>query len=130
MQNSATLDITNNGCGPEELLGIIDFRSLGYYKIKQGILQQNLSKYYRFLKVDTLCEQFNKFINTIRKERQPKESKEKYPGLDPSNESKCMADKEILEKYIDLEKSCLMDKEKKEVMDMLYKYKETFSLRD
>ena len=41
-----------------------------------------------------------------------------------------MTDREILEKYIDLEKSCLTDKEKKEVMDMLYKYKEAFSLRD
>ena len=25
---------------PEEMIGIIDLRSLGYYKIKQGILQQ------------------------------------------------------------------------------------------
>ena len=33
---------------PEEILQIVDLRSLGYYKIKQGILQQNLSKYYRF----------------------------------------------------------------------------------
>ena len=33
---------------PEEMLGIVDLRLLGYYKIKQGILQQNLSKYYRF----------------------------------------------------------------------------------
>ena len=41
-----------------------------------------------------------------------------------------MTDKEILEKYIDLNKSCLAGKEKKEVMDMLYKYKEVFSLRD
>ena len=41
-----------------------------------------------------------------------------------------MTDREILKKYMDLEKSCLMDKEKKEVMDMLYKYKEAFSLRD
>ena len=41
-----------------------------------------------------------------------------------------MTDREILEKYIDLEKSCLTDKEKKEVMDMLYTYKEAFSLRD
>ena len=40
-----------------------------------------------------------------------------------------MTDREILEKYIDLEKSCLMDKEKKEVMDRLHKYKEAFSLR-
>ena len=38
--------------------------------------------------------------------------------------------REILEKYIDLEKSCLTDKEEKEVMDMLYKYKDAFSLRD
>ena len=30
--------------------------------------------------------------------------------------------------YIDLEKSCLMEKGKKEVMEM-YKYKEAFSLR-
>ena len=35
---------------PEEMIGIIDLRSLGYYKIKQGILQQNLSRYFRFEK--------------------------------------------------------------------------------
>ena len=40
------------------MLGIIDLRSIGCYKIKQGILQQNLSKYYSFKSADTLCEQF------------------------------------------------------------------------
>ena len=35
-----------------------------------------------------------------------------------------------MKKYIDLEKTCLMDGEKKEVMDMLYKYKEALRLRD
>ena len=59
VQNSATLDITNNGLdsiifGPEEVLGILDLRSLGFYNIKQGILQQNLSKFYRFEKADIL----------------------------------------------------------------------------
>ena len=73
VQNSAMLDITNNGLdtiifGPEEVLRIIDLRSLDYYKIKQDILQQNLGKYYRFEKADMLCEQFNKFINTLKKE--------------------------------------------------------------
>ena len=63
-------------------------------------------------------------------EREQKESKENYPWLDPSDERKCMTDKEILDKYIDLEKSCLTEKEKKEVMEILYKYKEAFSLRD
>ena len=41
-----------------------------------------------------------------------------------------MSDWEILEKYIDLSNSCLHKEEKEEVMGMLYKYKETFSLRD
>ena len=49
MQNLPTLDITNNGLDTtifdlKEVLRIIDLRSLGYYKINQGILQQNLSK--------------------------------------------------------------------------------------
>ena len=51
--NAAILDIVNNGTEtmifkPDEMLGIVDLKSLGYYKIQQGILQQNLSKYYRF----------------------------------------------------------------------------------
>ena len=39
-------------------------------------------------------------------------------------------DREIFDKCIDLENSCLTKEEKKEVMDMLYKYREAFSLRD
>ena len=41
-----------------------------------------------------------------------------------------MTDREILEKYIDLEASCLNKEERLKMMDMLYKYKEAFSLRD
>ena len=41
-----------------------------------------------------------------------------------------MTNKEMLEKYIDLVKSCLTKKERKEVMDMLYEYRDVFSLRD
>ena len=68
IQNLATLDLTNSSLetvifDPKEMLGILDLRLRGYYKIKQGILQQNVSKYYRFESVDTLCEQFNEFIN-------------------------------------------------------------------
>ena len=48
------------------MLGIVDLRLLGYYKIKQGKLQQNLSKYYRFEKAETLCEYFNKFVNILK----------------------------------------------------------------
>ena len=41
-----------------------------------------------------------------------------------------MMDREILKKYINLETSCLNKEEKMKVMDMLYRYKEAFSLRD
>ena len=37
---------------------------------------------------------------------------------------------EKYKKYIDLENSCLAEKERKEVMNILYKYKEAFCLRD
>ena len=61
MQNKVILDITNKGTDtmifkPEEMIGIIDLRFLGYFKIKQRILQQNLSKYYKFEKAEKLCE--------------------------------------------------------------------------
>ena len=40
MHNAAILDIVNNGTEtiifkPEEMLGIVDLRSFGYYRIKQ-----------------------------------------------------------------------------------------------
>ena len=106
----------------KEVLGILDLRSLGYFKIKPGILQQNVSKYYRFKKADVLCEQFNKFINTLKKERQ-EETKEKYLWLDPSDGKKYMTYKAILANVLRLRK-IMLNREKREVMHMLYKCKE------
>ena len=112
------------------MMGIIDLRSLGYYKIKQGILQQNLSRYYRLEKVEELCEYFNRFVNTLKKEREQESPEDRYPWLDPEDDRRHMTDREILENYINLNNSCLSKEEKIKVMDMLYKYKEAFSLRD
>ena len=115
---------------PKEMRGIIDLRSLGYYKIKQGILQQNLSRYYRFEEAEKLCEYFNKFVNMLKEEREQKSPTDKYPWLDPDDERKCMTDREILEKYINLKNSYLNKEEKIKVVDMLYKYRGAFSLWD
>ena len=41
-----------------------------------------------------------------------------------------LIDREILEKYINLVNSCLTKAEKKEVRELIYKYKDAFSLRD
>ena len=133
--NKAMLDIKNTGkdtmiLRPEEMIGIMDIRSLGYYTIKQGILQQNLSKYYKFKKAEKLCEYFNKFVNTLKREREQATLTDKYPLFDLEDERRHMTDREILEKYINLNNSCLNKKEKMKVMDMLYKCREAFSLRD
>ena len=132
--NSAILDVMNSGLetvifDPKEMLGILDLRSMGYCKIKQGILQHNLSKYYRFESADTLCERFNRFINTLKNER-TEERQEIYPWIDPSNKRKYMSDRKILEEHKDLENSFLTEKEKIQVVNMLYIYKKAFSLRD
>ena len=90
----------------KEMLGIIDLRSLGYYKIKQGVLQQNMRCLYHFESADTVCDQFNRLINTLSKEEETSGT-DKYPWLDYSDERKYMMEREILDKYIDLESSCL-----------------------
>ena len=133
--NKAVLDIKNAGKNrmilrPREMIGIVDIRSLGYYKIKQIILQPNLSRYYRFEEAKKLCEYFNKFVDTLKKDREQTTPVDKYPWLDPEDERRNMTDREILEKYIYSKNSCLNLEEKVKVMDMQYKYKEAFSIRD
>ena len=131
----AILDIMNKGkdtmiVKAKEMIGIIDLRFLGYYKIKQSILQQNLSRCYRFEKAEKLCEYFNRFMNTLKKEREQESLEDKYPWLDPEDDRRHMTDREILEKYLNLNNSCLSKEEKIRVMNMLFKYKEAFSVRD
>ena len=53
IRNRVTLKVTNNThetvtFNLTEMIGILDLRSLGYFKIKQDVLQQNLSKHYDF----------------------------------------------------------------------------------
>ena len=134
IRNKATLDITNNTretliFDKKTSIGILDLRSLGYYKIKQGVLQQNLDKYYQFEEVNKICADFNRIMEKKRQEEK-NGSKERYPWFDDADERKYMTDKEILDKHINLKDSCLDEKEKEQVMRMLYEYKDVFSLRD
>ena len=133
--NIAMLDMIHNSNSETLILnlrvalGILDLRSLGYYKIKQGVIQQKLSRFYKFESADEVCMQFNSLINTLRKE-QKLETAEKFPWLDNSDKRKYMLDREIFKKYINLNNACLMEEEKEEIMNILYKYKVAFSLRD
>ena len=52
-----------------QMLGVVNLRTLGYYKIKQGVLQQNLSLIYHFESANKVRDQFNKLINYSFKKR-------------------------------------------------------------
>ena len=57
---------------PREVLGILDLRSLWYYKIKQGVIQQKLSRFYEFESADEVVytvQQFNQYFEEGTKVR-------------------------------------------------------------
>ena len=108
IRNKAMLDITNNTreiiiFDKKMSVGILDLRSLGYYKTKKGVLQQNLDKYYQFEEVDKICEDFNRIVEEKRQEEK-NDSKERYPWLDDDDERKYMTDKEILDNIYKFER--------------------------
>ena len=110
------------------MMGVVYLRSLGFYKIKQEVLQEHLSRHYHFESADNVCDQYNRLVNLMRKEEEKSEGK--FPWLDDTDERKYMTDREILDKYVNLDNSCLTKVEKEQVRDLLYQYKDAFSLRD
>ena len=75
--NAAMLDMTKSSSeililDPKEVIGILDLRSLEYYKVKQGVLQHECEL------AEKICDQFNTLINTLKKE-QSIETGEKIP---------------------------------------------------
>ena len=54
--------------GRTEMMGILDLRLLGFYKIKQEVLQEHLGRHYHFELADDVCDQYNRFVNLMRKE--------------------------------------------------------------
>ena len=91
IRNQVSLDITNNTqetviFDPKEMMGILHLRSLGYYKIRQGVLQQNLSKCYHFEPADRLCEEFNTLVNELKKDKKTL-YQAKYSWLEVNDEN-------------------------------------------
>ena len=128
IRNKAVLKITNKThesvtFGRTEMMG-----SIGFYKIKQEVLQEHLGRHSHFELADNICDQYNRFVNLMRKEEENSEGK--FPWLEDTDERKYMMDGEILDKYMNLDNSRLTRTEKTQVRDLLYKYKDAFSLRD
>ena len=133
IRNKAVLKITNKmhkivTFDRMGMMGVVDLRSLGFYKIKQEVLQEHLSRHYHFELADDVCDQYNRLVNLMRIEEEKSEGK--FPWLDDMDERKHMTDREILDKYMNLDISSLTKVEKEQVRDLLYQYKDAFSLRD
>ena len=111
-----------------EMIEVVDLRSLGFYKMKQEVLQEHLGRHYHFELADDVCNQYNRFVNLMKKEEE--NPKGKFHWLEDTDERKHMTYREILHKYVNLDNSCLTKIEKTQVRDLLYKYKDAFSLRD
>ena len=115
VQNKVVLKITNKTYKTvtfdrTEMMGILDLRLLGFYKIKQEVLQEHLGRHYHFKLADNVCDQYNRFVNLMRKEEESSEGK--FPWLDDTDERKYMTDREILDKYMNLNNSCLTKAER------------------
>ena len=68
------------------MIGVVDLRLLGFYKIKQEVLQEHLGKHYHFESAEDICNLYNRFVNLMRKEE--KNSKGKYPWLEDTDKRK------------------------------------------
>ena len=96
LRNKAVLKITNKTYKTvtfrwTEMIGVIDLRLLGFYKIKQEVLQEHLGKHYHFKLADDVCNQYNRFVNPMRKKEE--NSKGKYPWLEDTDERKYMTER-------------------------------------
>ena len=123
--------------GPEEHIGVVDIRSLGYYNVKPQVMHFNLTGVHNLFSKWHLDNRFEKYYSKIstqnvryKRKEIARKTPDPYPWLDEDDPRRDMTDEEILYKYIDLSESDLTSLEKEEVMDLVITYKEAFSLRD
>ena len=135
------------------ICGSIDMRSVGYFMIKRERLEKVLvdSQSANFLTEDETMQYYKMVVqevhdatsdrnydNTKLKPRYDKDiakinqtdGTDLYPWLDKDDPRRKMTDEEILRKYVDLKDSKLTDSQKKELVNIMIKYKKAFSLRD
>ena len=142
IDNITVMQIINNTpstmyLAPEQSIGIVDIRSLGYYNIKPKVMHFNLTGIHNLLSRWDMDLQFEEYFaklstQNVHYKRRGVEKKgpDPYPWLDKDDPRRHMTDEEILYKYIDLSESHLTESEKEEVMDLVINNKKAFSIRD
>ena len=147
--NVAVVDIINTSnrvlhfCR-EKAMGIVDIRSLGYYTIRHGVLEYNLSSDFTFANFNKLASAYEDMKIAKAKWRMKDKAKGKnidpkkvkvdledpYPWLPKDDPRRNMSDEEILRKFVDLSKSDMTDEEMEELMELILDHRDAFSLRD
>ena len=98
-EKKAFLEVTNDSANVlvldhQKAKEILDIRSLGYYKIPQGVLQQRLSKYSSSESLQNIFELYNNFKKYVtRRNNKFKRSISLIRTSDPRRE---LTDKELL----------------------------------
>ena len=126
-------------------IGILDLRSVGYFKVSYQKLiamaesRQTFEMYdYQQVRKDPKehLDEYHKMSRASRDQRHSKTSQsiqgntDKYPRLAKDDPRRYQIDAEILYEKIDLKDSALTKKEKAKLMKMILKYRDAFSLRD
>ena len=94
---------------PEESIGIVDLRSLGYYNIKPQVMHFNLTGIHNLFSNWNLDLRFEEHFTKIstqnvcyQKREVVRKLSDPYPWLDEADPRRDMTDEEILHRYIDL----------------------------
>ena len=115
---------------PKTVTGILDLRSLGYFKVNCEDLVRRMGKhftffhYYKDTSDGTSDPNFNRMHEVRNDVRQDTNSiKDPYPWLGPDDPRRHQTDAEILRSQISLRGLVLTSKEKSSLMTMILKYK-------
>ena len=135
------------------ICGSVDMRSVGYFMIKRENLRKILegSQCANFLTEDETIKFYKMVVqevhdattdrnyeNTKLEPRYDREvtkinqadGQDPYPWLEKDDPRRNMTDEEILKKYVDLKNSKLTASQRRELENIMIKYKKAFSLRD
>ena len=125
-----------------DMIGILDLRSVGYFKVNYEDLVRKLGQQFTFCHYDkneTIHVEKDSFIKLQTKldnstythhKATTSASKDPYPWLESDHPSRHQTDAEILSTKIFLRKSALTAKKKSHIIAFLFRYKKAFSLRD
>ena len=108
VDNITVMEIINNTpstmyFSPEESIGIVDIRSLGYYNIKPQVMHFNLTGIHNLFSKWNLDNRFEEYYAKIstqnvryKKKDSARKTPDPYPWLDEDDPRRNMTDEEIL----------------------------------